>query len=44
MYVTKANMAAAVANLIKNLEQVSETLAVSLFIFFALCMVFLVIY
>ncbi|EFH69623.1 hypothetical protein ARALYDRAFT_890018 [Arabidopsis lyrata subsp. lyrata] len=27
MYVTKANMAAAVANLTKNLEQVSETLA-----------------
>jgi hypothetical protein len=31
MYVTKANMAAAVANLTKNLEQVSETLAVSFF-------------
>lgn len=30
MYVTKANMATAVANLTKNLEQVSATLAVSL--------------
>lgn len=33
MYVTKANMANAVANLTKNLEQVSETLAVSFFCF-----------
>lgn len=40
MYVTKANMANAVANLTKNLEHVSETLAVS----FALLMVFLGIY